>query len=76
MFADLISLLTEHVQDCGQDIDAIVGLESRGFIFGPMMAERLGVAFVPIRKQGKLPGDCISASYNLEYGKVKLISLV
>ena len=60
----------EHVQEaCGQ-VTAVVGLESRGFIFGPMMAERLQVAFVPVRKQGKLPGECVSVSFNLEYGKV------
>lgn len=46
----------------------IVGLESRGFLFGPMLAEELNLPFVCVRKAGKLPGECISYSYNLEYG--------
>lgn len=65
-----ISLLCAHVKSAFPDgIDAIVGLESRGFIFGPLMASRLGIAFVPIRKAGKLPGPCIQVSYSKEYGK-------
>ncbi len=50
------------------DIDVVVGIESRGFIFGAMVAQRLGAGFVPVRKPGKLPGETISASYELEYG--------
>lgn len=46
----------------------IVGIESRGFIFGSLLAYRLGVGFVPVRKPGKLPAETISASYDLEYG--------
>jgi len=53
----------------GQSIDAIVGIESRGFIFGAAVARELGVGFVPIRKPGKLPADTISVSYALEYGE-------
>ena len=49
-------------------LDYICGIESRGFFFGLMIANRLGVPFVPIRKEGKLPGDTISYSYDLEYG--------
>ena len=49
-------------------IDLIVGIESRGFIFGPPVADRLGVGFVPVRKPGKLPSQTVSASYELEYG--------
>jgi len=49
-------------------IDAIVGVESRGFLFGLLIAEKLGVPFVPVRKKGKLPFDTISYSYDLEYG--------
>ncbi|PLW79162.1 adenine phosphoribosyltransferase [Cohaesibacter celericrescens] len=52
----------------GQGIDKIVGIEARGFIFGGAMAEQLGVGFVPIRKQGKLPGEVIGQDYALEYG--------
>lgn len=50
-------------------LDAVVGIESRGFIFGAAVARELGVGFVPIRKPGKLPADTISVSYSLEYGE-------
>ncbi|KAF9469123.1 phosphoribosyltransferase-like protein [Collybia nuda] len=49
-------------------VDVVVGLDARGFLFGPIIALRLGAAFVPVRKQGKLPGPCVSASYEKEYG--------
>ena len=49
-------------------VDLVVGIESRGFIFGTALARELGVGFVPIRKPGKLPADAISAEYELEYG--------
>lgn len=49
--------------------DVVIGLEARGFILGGAVAEKLGLGFVPIRKQGKLPGTTISESYALEYGK-------
>ena len=49
-------------------IDKVVGVESRGFFFGLMLAEALGAGFVPVRKKGKLPFDTLSASYELEYG--------
>ncbi|MEE1885131.1 adenine phosphoribosyltransferase [Pedobacter flavus] len=48
--------------------DAIVGLESRGFLLGPSIAMELGIPFVLIRKEGKLPGKCIHETYDLEYG--------
>jgi len=51
------------------DIDVIVGLESRGFLFGPTLALRLGAGFVPVRKQGKLPGDCVTETFKKEYGE-------
>lgn len=54
-------------------IDVIVGLDARGFLIGPLIALRLGAAFVPVRKQGKLPGECVSASYEKEYGTVRAI---
>jgi adenine phosphoribosyltransferase len=65
-----ISILCSHVRSAFPDgIDAVVGLESRGFIFGPLMAAQLKVGFVPIRKAGKLPGPCAQISYSKEYGK-------
>jgi len=52
----------------GQGLDVIVGIESRGFIFGGAMAVELGVGFVPVRKPGKLPADTVKEEYALEYG--------
>jgi len=49
-------------------IDKVVGVDSRGFIFAPMLAEKLGAGFVTVRKSGKLPYKTISESYDLEYG--------
>ena len=49
-------------------ITAVVGMESRGFIFGVPVADRLGVGFVPVRKPGKLPSDTVSEEFTLEYG--------
>jgi adenine phosphoribosyltransferase len=49
-------------------IDLIVGMESRGFIFGAALADRLGAGFVPVRKVGKLPASTVKVSYDLEYG--------
>ncbi|MGB6269599.1 MAG: adenine phosphoribosyltransferase [Olleya sp.] len=48
-------------------IDKVVGMESRGFIFGPMLADRLEAGFVPVRKPGKLPSKTLSETYDLEY---------
>jgi adenine phosphoribosyltransferase len=53
----------------GQGIDAVIGIESRGFILGAAVAERIGAGFVPIRKPGKLPAKALRESYDLEYGK-------
>jgi adenine phosphoribosyltransferase len=54
---------------CGDlQVDQVVAIESRGFIFGGALADRLGVGFVPVRKPGKLPWRRISCSYDLEYG--------
>jgi adenine phosphoribosyltransferase len=53
----------------GERIDKVVGLEARGFILGGAIAHQLSVGFVPIRKQGKLPGKTISQDYKLEYGE-------
>jgi adenine phosphoribosyltransferase len=53
----------------GSSIDAILGAEARGFIFGAVMAYKLGTGFIPVRKPGKLPYDVCRASYSLEYGE-------
>merc|ERR1719499_1426875 len=53
----------------GKDVTTIVGMDARGFLFGPTLATRLGASFVPIRKKGKLPGKCTSVVYEKEYGK-------
>ena len=55
-----------------RDVDAVVGMESRGFIFGAPIAYKLGVGFVPVRKLGKLPADVVSVEYDLEYGSATL----
>jgi len=52
----------------GKGITKVVGIESRGFIMGPMMAERLNAGFVPIRKKGKLPAPTYEITYSKEYG--------
>ncbi|CAE6521998.1 unnamed protein product [Rhizoctonia solani] len=49
-------------------IDTVVGLDARGFLLGPVVALRLGAAFVPVRKKGKLPGKCTTVTYEKEYG--------
>lgn len=53
----------------GKGITKVVGIESRGFIMGPILATRLNAGFIPIRKPGKLPAETIEASYDKEYGK-------
>jgi len=52
----------------GQGIDVVVGIESRGFIFGAAVADRIGAGFTPVRKPGKLPSTTVRATYDLEYG--------
>ncbi len=54
------------------DIDLVVGIEARGFIFGTAIAYQLGVGFVPLRKPGKLPGETIGRDFDLEYGKDRI----
>jgi len=56
----------------GHRVDKVVGIESRGFMFGPSLAYALNAGFVPVRKPGKLPADKVTQSYDLEYGTDKL----
>jgi len=83
MFRDITTLLKDPVAVKetltqllsslkGQNIDKVVGVESRGFIFGAMLANELKAGFVPIRKPGKLPAEKESQTYQLEYGLDKI----
>ena len=65
-FRAAIDGLTLPFQD--QGIEVVVGIESRGFIFGSAVADRIGAGFTPVRKPGKLPSKTVAASYALEYG--------
>eukprot|EP00123_Amoebidium_parasiticum_P018121 comp24108_c2_seq1/m.43610 comp24108_c2_seq1/g.43610 ORF comp24108_c2_seq1/g.43610 comp24108_c2_seq1/m.43610 type:complete len:176 (-) comp24108_c2_seq1:335-862(-) len=69
---NLVELIVTHfvsyLQQKHEKIDVVVGLEARGFLFGPLIAMRLGAAFAPVRKQGKLPGELVKVSYQKEYG--------
>jgi adenine phosphoribosyltransferase len=56
----------------GKKIDAIVGVESRGFLFGFLLANKMKIPFVPIRKVGKLPGETLKFKYDLEYGSAEV----
>lgn len=79
MFRDITTLLNDPEafrSSCDQfyerykdmNIDKVVGIDARGFIFGAVLAYRLGVGFIPVRKKGKLPPETISQEYQLEYG--------
>ena len=65
---DLVDVLVDHIQSLEVKPEAIVGLEARGFILGPLMSLQLSLPFYPIRKKGKLPGPVKSMTYQLEYG--------
>ncbi len=67
---ECMQILSDTLYDMYKDkgITKVVGIESRGFIMGPILATRLGVGFVPIRKPGKLPAEVLEESYNKEYG--------
>ncbi len=67
-----IDTMTSKCQEAGLCPDYIVGMESRGFIFGPPLAYQLGAGFVPVRKPGKLPAAVHTVEYELEYGSDKL----
>ncbi len=68
--AKAFCLTLDYMKDALKDekIDVIVGLESRGFIYGAALSVAMNVGFIPIRKPGKLPAEVISESYDLEYG--------
>ena len=65
-FAALIDRLASHY--AADEVDLVLGIEARGFIFGPALAYRLNAGFVPVRKPKKLPAEVIRVSYDLEYG--------
>jgi len=65
-FKTLMDHLTERY--LGYELDYIAGIDARGFIFGAVLADRLGVGFVPVRKKGKLPYTTVAEKYSLEYG--------
>jgi adenine phosphoribosyltransferase len=65
-FATLIDQFSEHY--INQKVDLVLGMEARGFIFGPALAYRLNAGFVPVRKPGKLPAETVKCEYALEYG--------
>jgi len=66
LFREAMDLFTDLCQRARPD--KVVAIESRGFIFGAVLADRLGAGFVPVRKKGKLPGGKIAHTYDLEYG--------
>ncbi|HEY7391230.1 MAG TPA: adenine phosphoribosyltransferase [Bryobacteraceae bacterium] len=65
-FREVIDALRAHYRDA--QVDTVLGIEARGFIFAPALAYALGAGFVPVRKPRKLPAECVSVSYELEYG--------
>ena len=69
-FAQLIDAFAQYY--IGKDVDIVLGIEARGFIFGPALAYRLNAGFVPIRKPGKLPAPTEKVKYDLEYGSDSL----
>ena len=66
-FRQVIDALSSQFKD--ERVDTVIGIEARGFIFAPAMAYQLGAGFVPARKPGKLPSECATVSYDLEYGQ-------
>jgi len=65
-FRCVIDGLKQHYQSAA--VDKVLGIEARGFIFAPALAYALGAGFVPVRKPKKLPSECVSVRYDLEYG--------
>lgn len=70
IFKILTDVIIDTVREITPRIECITGLDSRGFLFGPLLSLELNVPFVPIRKRNKLPGKTISIEYEKEYGKV------
>lgn len=72
--AELCSQIAKKMaeQSQGQKIDAIMGIESRGFFWGMLLAQELNVSFIPVRKKGKLPYKTVSYKYDLEYGSAEI----
>lgn len=70
VFQHVVDRFTEEVQE--EDLDAIVSIESRGFLFGAPLAYKLGIPLIPVRKPGKLPAAHMSVEYSLEYGTGQL----
>ena len=69
-YREVMNLLADRYRD--RQVELVVGIESRGFIFGSALAFQLGAGFVPVRKPNKLPAKTLSATYNLEYGQDSL----
>lgn len=69
-FAKACDILHERYKT--HRVDKVVGIDARGFVFGAVLAYKLGIGFVPVRKKGKLPAETIEKSYNLEYGSAVL----
>ncbi len=67
---DVVEFFADHY--ASQNIDAVIGVESRGFLFGMSIAMKLGVPFITVRKKGKLPYKTIEYSYDLEYGSATI----
>ena len=78
LITHFVHRLTSHTiaQSPTKKIDVVVGLDARGFLLGPIIAMRLGAAFVPVRKKGKLPGETVHAEYEKEYGVVRMLAIV
>ena len=83
LFYDITTLLKDHTgfhavidalatQFRGSGVETVLGIEARGFIFAPALAYALGAGFVPVRKPKKLPAECVTISYDLEYGSDSL----
>ena len=70
LYNEIVDAFIERLK--GKQIDAIVGVESRGFLFGFLLANKMGIPFVPIRKVGKLPGETLKFKYDLEYGSAEV----
>jgi adenine phosphoribosyltransferase len=71
-FAAVVEAIAAPHREPGSEVDVVVGIEARGFIFAAPVAVALGVGFVPVRKVGKLPSSTVGAAYELEYGTAEV----